>query len=228
MNTKRELSVIGPGSLGLPGNHQLTLVGIKWCGEVTLKDLGAVMTVAYTMARAEPWVLGDALVQYVRSVQHEKPELRVHTILRQQAEASSFGQDVLYERYAVSNYFQFKERRPALHWSHHRVVWAAKHDVKHQALEWLARAEREGLSVEALRAALREEMKATQTAEPEIPALFPMELQRTESYLSGRLEEVDAMTIEDAQKRLEDMANTVEYVDRLRAKVAKSATQEAA
>lgn len=225
---KNALSRIEPGTLTLPGNHQLTLVGIKWSGEVTAKDLGAVMTVAYTMARAEPWVLGDALVQYVRAVQHEKPELRVHTIIRQQAEASSFGQDVLYERYAVSNYFQFKERRPGLHWSHHRVVWAAKHGAKHQALEWLARAERDGMSVEALRAALREELKAEQTAEPEIPALFPMELQRTESYLSGRLEEVDAMTVQDAEKRLADMANTVEYVDRLRAKVAKAATPEAA
>lgn len=217
------------GMINLPGAHQLTLLGLRFAGNPTDEEFDAIDRLAQSIDKLHAWADGDVAAEYVRREQHKRPGMTVATLIHEYATARSKQVDQVKARYSLCKAYRHKQRS-SLSWTHHWIVWSAGIEGN-LAQDWLAKAEQHGWRVEELRAQIKKELRPAVSTEPAIHGWFAPELQDAVDYVSGRLEEVDEMPIEQVGALLREAQPLVDYVDRLRARMAtptrESSTQPA-
>lgn len=216
------LATVASATITLPGAHQLTLVGLHWAGKPTDEEFRTIAELRENMARIDAWVDGDLAAEHIRREWERRPRASVRELCFEYAKRYASTPETVYDRYCVAEFYPFKHHNPRLSWSHHRVVWASGARPLHRALAWLAKAEEFGWPPDELRAALRDSKAPAATSEPELRGFFPPELQRAEDWCSGQLELVETIESDGARRLLESMPCIVEFVDGLRAALARN------
>jgi hypothetical protein len=207
------------GAITLPGAHQLTLTGIVFAGEPTDTEFSAIQRIAQTVERAQAWLVGDVVVEYVRRLLYARPGLTVVNAVAEYALANGMQIEVVRSRYDISRFYPHADRNPRLTWSHHWVLNAFGFRLPECRI-WLKRAEDGNWTIAQLRAEIKAVKRPKLPPEPTLPSICPDWLRDAIDHASGCLRDVDAMPPDAARTLLAEAEPLAAYIDALRAKVA--------
>lgn len=208
------------GIINLPGAHQFTLTGFHWAGTPTREEFAKIRAFAESVDRANEWALGDLIVMEVKLTQRENRKKAVVDIIADFALRRGESVQTWERRYNVASFYPWQARVQELFWTHHRDIWASGVCAGSltKAKEWLARALAEHWDVAELRAHLLAARRQVSYREPELPVMFPRELQDAIGWASARMEEVDALEPQIAAERYARLEPLLQYAERLRAR----------
>lgn len=244
-----ELEPIGRTIL-LPGVSKATRVGLQFLGGVTELEMTALDYTIQTCDKSVSWWMGDVVCKLIDlALDKEKaadskhagkfrtPEERrgyMSSFAREYAVARGLGQGTVLDRTLVANYFPLSTRVTELEWTHHREVFGfVGHKGLEHALTWLARAaagdgdgDGQRWSVARLREELNKASVIKALKEPAAPPTLAREVSQFESWSAMHFGDVEVLAPDLARWMLDQIPNTIAFVDRLRARVGQPAPRD--
>jgi len=220
MKNNVQLSIFNESMPGLDTAYRFTITGPETLRDLTIDEFKAVDQMYQIWARIDSWTLGWLISVYIEIQRRSSPSSLVAALIHDYSEVRGFDFDECVKKYNVYQFYPPSVRISGLSWYCYCTVYEAGIRPVDAAIQWLKRCKANNWT----RAKLREELRAGSVRpvnqEPQVPGFFPPELQRTEDWCSGQLHCVEQMPNDAAERLLECMAGTVQFIDALRAKVA--------